>query len=283
MSWQLLIALTILLFSINGLLHRVLMKEELSDPYAQTVAFTGLVGIFSLVIALFYGGLQTVFTMHQFLLFLPMVIIGSLGNIFTFKGIKLIEASEHTILLTSSKLWFIAGTLLILREPFSLQKIVGGVIILIGVIMAQWRKGKFVFNIGAVYVLLAAFCYASSDILSYLILRNFNAISLIVYFCLCSTATLIIIRPKTIKKLSFYKKPRRAANIIIVSVNDTLASLFAFLAYQVGRNALQIGPLGATQTIVTVFLALIFLGETDHMAQKIAGAITVVIGTFILL
>ena len=283
MSWQLLIALSVLLFSINGLLHRILMKHDASDAYAQTVAFCGLVCITALIIAVFRGGLHMFFSFNQLLLFVPSVILGALGSICAFKGFKHIEASEHTILLTSSRIWFIAGTLLILREAFSWQKLIGGILIIIGVSIAQWRKGKFVLNAGAIYVLLAALFYAGSDLLSFLIIRNFDAISYVVYSTAFAVVLLLIIRPSTIQKLSFYRKPKRLANIVIVSVNDAFASLFAFLAYQTGRNALQIGPLGATQTIVTVFLALIFLGETDHMAQKIAGAITVVVGTFILL
>jgi drug/metabolite transporter (DMT)-like permease len=283
MSWQLLISLTVLLFSVNGLLHRVLMSEENSDAYTQSVAFTGLVGIFALVIAVLQGKLQTSFTVIQLMYFIPMLIIGTAGNIVTFKSLQLIESSEHTILITSSKLWLLAGTLFVLQEPFSARKIAGAVIILAGVVVAQWRKGKFVFNLGAWFALIAAFCFGASDVLSYLILRNFDANSLIVYFCFASAGAMILLKPGTVKKLSFYKKPRRAMNIIIVSVNDTLASLCAFLAYQVGRNAMQIGPLGATQTIVTVLLALIFLRERDNLPQKLIGAVTVVCGTALIL
>jgi len=83
-------------------------------------------------------------------------------------------------------------------------------------------------------------------------------------------------------KLSFYAKPKNLSNIVIVSINDTLASLFLFNAYQLGRNALQIGPLMATQTIVTVVLALIFLKETDNIYQKITGALIAVLGTILM-
>lgn len=283
MSWQLLIALSVLLFSINGLLHRVMMKHDKSDAYAQSFAFCALVFVSAFVISLVWGRLQTTFTIDQMFLFIPMVILGSLGAIFAFKGMKLIEASEHTILITSSKLWFLAGTLLVLREAFSLQKIAGGILILVGVTVAQYRKGKLILNSGALYVLMAAFFYAGADITSYLILRNFDALSLVVYSAFFAAVTLYVIRPSLIHKLSFYKKPDRMANIIIVCFNDTLATLFAFTAYQIGRNALQIGPLGATQTIVTVLLALIFLGETDNMSQKLLGAATVVAGAIILL
>lgn len=283
MSWQLLTVLSVLFYSVNGLLHRMLMKDDTSDAYAQSVAFMGLVGLFALILLLFRGGLQSAFSLNQLLLFVPMVYINAIAMIFTFKGIKLIDASEHTILLTSSKLWLIAGAILFLNENFSLQKFIGALAILLGVAVAEWRKKKFVFNHGAVYVLFAAMLFAIAEIICYFILRNFDATSLIVYSCFFSVTTLVIIKPGTIKKLSFYLKPKHAINIIVVSFNDTLATLFVFLAYQIGRNALQIGPLMATQTIVTVVLALIILKETDHMFQKIIGAVTVVVGTILLL
>ncbi len=283
MSWQLLVGLSVLFYSVNGLLHRILMKDDNSDAYAQSVAFMGLVGLFAFIIVLFRGGLHASFSLNQLLLFFPMVFINAIAMIFAFKGIKLIEASEHTILLTSSKLWLIIGAILFLHESFSLQKLIGAIAILLGVAVAEWRKKKFVFNQGAFYVLLAAMFYATSEIICYFILRNFEATSLIVYSCFVSVATLVIIRPGTIKKLSFYLKPKHAINIMVVSINDTIATLFVFLAYQVGRNALQIGPLMATQTIVTVLLALIILKEKDYMFQKIVGAVTVVMGTILLL
>jgi len=283
MSWQLLVGLSVLLFSINGLLHRVLMKDDASDPYAQTVAFSGLVGFFAFVIVLFQGGLQPFTSLQQFLLFLPMVALGSCGTLCVFKGLKLVEASEYSILLTSSRLWFMAGTLLFLGEAFSLQKIIGGVLVIVGVIIAQWNKGKFVINTGAFYILLAAFLYASADVISFIIVRNFDAASLIVYGCMFVVISFLIIRPKTIKKLSFYKTPKRGINIIIVSLNDSLASIFVFMAYQIGRNALQIGPLSATQTLVTVLLSWIILRDTTNVPQKILGAIVTVVGSSILL
>ncbi len=283
MSWQILVGITVLLFSINGLLHRVLMKDDTSDAYAQTVIFSALTGLFAFILVLLRGGLHPFFTYDQLLLFIPMVILGATATIFTFKGMKLIEASEHTILLTSSRLWSIIGAIVFLGESLTIVKFIGAAAILSGVTISQWKKGKFVLNSGALYVLLAAFGYAFADIISFYILRNFDALSYIVYSSVFIVTALLIIRPGTVYKLSFYLQPKRAANITLVSFNDTIASLCAFLAYQVGRNALQIGPLMATQTIVTVLLALIILKETDNMLQKITGALIVVFGTMLLL
>lgn len=283
MSWQLLVGLSILLYSINGLLHRTLMKDAKSDPYAQTIMFNGLVGVFSLIIMLLSGKFPAIATLEQLAIMIPLTIFMTLGTICAFNGTKLIEASENAILITSSKLWLILGALLFLQESFSLPKFIGAVLVLGGIAYAQWRKSKFVFNTGAVYVLLAALLYSSGEILSYYILRSFDALSLIIYITFFSTVALSVIRLDTFKKLSFYFKPKYAANIIVVSFNDTLATLFGFIAYQIGRNALQIGPLMATQTIVTVVLALIILKETDHLFQKISGAVIVVIGSLLLI
>ena len=115
----------------------------------------------------------------------------------------------------------------------------------------------------------------------YLFFQNIIMRRIIVSFLVM--LALILINPRVVKKIPFYFKPKRALNIVFTSINDGLANIFAFMAYQIGRNALQIGPLASTQTIVTVLLALIILREIDNMFQKIFGAIIAVIGTILLL
>lgn len=283
MSWQLLVGLSILLFSINGLLHRVLMKDSKSDPNAQAFMFTTIVGLLGLVIVLFQGGLKSHISLVQLPYFFLIASFTTIGSIFAFKGFKYIEASEHTILLTSSKLWSLIGAVVFLGETLTLRKLVAGVMIVSGVMIAEWRKHKFVVNIGGLYVLLAAASYATGEILSFYILRNFDSTAFLVYCSFLSAIIILVLNPNILSKLSFYTKPSNLANIVTVSVNDTLASLFLYTAYQLGRNALQIGPLMATQTIATVVLALVFLRETDNIPQKILGSLIAVIGTILII
>ena len=97
------------------------------------------------------------------------------------------------------------------------------------------------------------------------------------------TSILVILKPNIIKKISFYFKPKRAINIVLTSANDALANIFGFTAYQIGRNALQIGPIASTQTILTVLLAVVILKERDRMFQRIVGSLSAVTGTTLLL
>ena len=283
MSWRPLIGLSVLLFSTNSLLHRVLMRDDESSPYAQATVFTGLVGLFSLTILLFRGGFKSHVSLEELPLFLLITLLTALGMILTFKGIKLVEASEHTILLTSSRLWSIIGAMVFLHESMSAQRFIGAALILAGVVAAQWRRRGLSLGVGSLYVLLAAFFLGSGEILCFSVLRQFEALSFMVYASTMIAITLILARPQVIREFSFYFEPRRAVIILVTSLSDTLANLLAFVAYQVGRNALQIGPLGATQTIVTVMLALVILKERDRVLQKILGAAVAVVGSILLL
>jgi len=259
------------------------MKDDKSDPYAQTLVFYGLGGIIALIIAITRGGFQYQISSDQLPYFIVMAIFCTLAPILAFNSYKVIEASEATILFSSQRLWMVFGSFLILHEVFSLQKVIGTLVILFGIAIAICRKQKFVINQGLIYALLAAFSYAVADIASFFILRDFDVPSLSVYICFIPVVVLLLLKPNTLSKLSFYQKPKYAAAISIVSLNDTLASLAVYFAYQVGRNAAQISPLMATQIILGVILAIIILKEHDHLINKIAGALVVVLGVLLIL
>ncbi len=284
MTWQILVSLSVLLYSINGLFHRILMKDNDSDPKAQAFMFTTLVGLFGLLIAFFQGGLKSYLSISQLPYFLLIASLITIGSIYAFKGFKYIEASEHTILLTSSKVWSFIGAIIFLGESFTLRKLLASILIIAGVMLVEWRpKQNFTINRGALYVLIAAIAYAAGEILSFYVLRDFDSTSFLIYCSFLSSIIILAMNRNLLQKLAFYAKPKNLGNIVLVSINDALATLFLFNAYQLGRNALQIGPLMATQTIVTVILAMIFLKETDNLAQKILGALITVIGTIMMI
>ena len=283
MPWQLLVGISVLLFSFNNLFHRTLMKDEASDPYAQFVMFYGLGGLLSFIIALFRGGFHYQLTLSQLPFFLLLTIFATAAPILVFKAAKIIEASESTILLSSYRLWLVIGAFLFLGEAFSWKKLFSTIIVLTGIAIAQWKKNKFVINHGVIYLLSAALCYAIADVVSFTILKNFEAVSFNVYLGIFTVIPLLLIRPKTLKKLSFYLKPKYAISIMVVTVEDTTATILIYFAYQMARNASQISPIMATQTILSVILAALILKERDNIVNKLIGAAIVVIGVILVL
>jgi drug/metabolite transporter (DMT)-like permease len=283
MSWQLLIGLSVFLFSVDSLLFRSLMKSKEADGYAQAVVFTALVGFFSFIYLQFSGGPRSALSLGILPWFLLVSFLIAMGMVFDFKGLKLIGAAEYSILLSSSRFWVILGALLFLHENFTATRLLGAIILLFGVFLTEWQKNALVFSRGAIYELLAAFFFAAGEILSYFVIRNFDILSFMVYASFMVSGILIVLRPKILLKLKFYLKPNHALNVVTTSFNDGLANIFKLMAYQLGRNALQIGPLLATSTPLTVLLAVIFLKERSRMAQKIIGSLVVVAGTILLL
>ncbi len=283
MSWLALTLLGILVFSPKSLLYRVLMKDDESDPYAQSIVFFGLGGTFALFFSLFHGGFQYQITFSQLLWFLPLTVCATVGPVLLFKAYQRIEASEITILQSSQKLWAVLGAFLLLREPFSVNKTLGTLVIVIGIAITLWRRTKFQVNEGVALVLVATLFYAGMDLVSYYIVRDFDAISFIVYVCYLPVVTLLLLRPQTLKKISYYFKPKYALSVSVLALCDTIGTLCFFFAYQVGRNAAQIVPLAGLITINSVLLGIIFLKEYTNIPNKVIGALVTVVGAVLVL
>ncbi len=137
MSWQLLVGISVLTYSVSILLQRVLLKENKSDPIAYSIVFQIITGLIVGVFALFRG-----FSIPNLLPILPnlilMIFLYGVGNIFVFKALKNLEASDFTIIFASRTLWTIIAAIIFLKERADLfKKLIGSVISFIGVILLR--------------------------------------------------------------------------------------------------------------------------------------------------
>lgn len=259
------------------------MRDEKSDPLAQTFIYYGFGGLLTVTMALVRGDFQYAISPRQLPFFVFIMIGGLLGPICKFKAVKYLEASECSILLSSQNLWEVMLAFIVLREAFSYQRLMGTIIVLLGIAIAQWRKKQFVFNHAVIFALLSSLIYAINNIVGDYVLRDFDVFSFNAYTWLLPILLLICIRPQIYKKLSFYRQPRHLISVIIVACTATLASICISRAYQVARNASQLAPISASGTIFTVLFAILLLKERNHMRQKIGGAIVVVLGLLLLI
>jgi len=283
MTWSILTLLGILAFSPKNLLYRTLMKNDQSDPYAQSVVFFGLGGTLALLFSLFHGGFQYRVTLNQLLLFVPLTLCATVGPILLFKSYQQLEASEIAILQSSQKIWAVLGAFVLLQEPFALDKVVGTLVVVAGIAITQWRRHKFQINQGVLLVFAATLFYAGMDLVSYYIARGFDAISLIVYVCYLPVIALLLLRPKTVKKVSYYFRLKYALGVSALALCDTLGTICFFYAYQVGRNAAQIVPLGGLITIISMLLSILFLKEYTNIPNKVIGALLTLVGAALVL
>jgi uncharacterized membrane protein len=282
MTWQLLLVVSIIFTSLNGLFHRSLMKDDKSDPVAQTIIFLGIGGIIALIIALLRGTFQLSFPLSLSLNFIILALV-TIGYVLKYRGFQLLNASEVVIFATTSKLWNVIGASIFLHEVVTLPKVIGTIVILIGVAITLYVDKKFKVNKGIIIVLISAVFFGLTDINGYFILNTLDASNYQIYAYLLPVLILLLVRPRSVAKLGYYLKPNRGMKVFLLSVFDTLGMLALFFAYQAGGHASVIGPLSASKLILTVLLAMIFLKERQNIANKIIGSVITVVGVILLL
>lgn len=259
------------------------MKDDESDPYAQSIVFFGLGGTLALLFSLVHGGFQYQIPSSQFLLFVPLTVCATVGPVLLFKSYQRLDASEIAVLQSSQKVWAVLGAFALLQEPFAINKLLGTLVIVAGMAITRWKRGQFRVNEGVALVLAATLFYAGMDLVSYYIVRDFDAISLTVYVCYLPVVTLLLLRPQTVRKISYYFKPKYALGVSALALCDTVGTFCFFFAYQVGRNAAQIVPLGGLITLNSVLLAVVFLKEYANLPNKVIGALITLAGAALVL
>jgi len=257
------------------------MRQKDSDPRAQTIVFLTISGIFALVIALIKGFQFPALPLLPN--FIIMIFLLTLAPLLVFRALQLIGASEVAIFLSPQWLWVVLGSFLFLGEKATIFKILGTIIILLGVLLVSSRKRKFEIRKGELFVLLAGLFYGLSYVNGFYILQSLDAFSFAAYACLLPALALIIIQPRTLKRLKFYTLPRNALNVLTTASLDTIATISLYLAYQIGRNASQISPLSATPVMLTVIFSAIFLKERENLLKKIIGSAIIITGIILVM
>lgn len=281
MTWQIYLIISILTFSFGIIFQRSLLKSDKSDPIAYSIVFQLLSGILIGVYA-FSKGFVMPDISHYSINLIIMVVFYSLANIFAFKSLKLIEASNYTILITTRTFWIILGAVLLLKESFSLTHGLGTILIIISVVLVSIKSRDFKFQKGEIYALTAAFFYGSAFVNDAIILKGTDAPSYLFIAFILPALTMWFFYTKSTHKMKALLEKNNLRKIIIFSLFYSISAITMYLSYQVGNNAAQIAPLSQISTILIVLIAIIFLKENDSILRKIIGAILSFIGVILL-
>ncbi len=272
MNWQILLTISVFTYSISVLLQRVLLKKDKSDPIAYSIVFQLLTGVLIGIYALFNG-----FTTPNLIPLIPnlilMTILYGAGNVFIFSALKMIDASEFTIVFASRALWTIVGAIIFLKESFSTQQVLGTILIILSVFLVSWKKQKFSLNKGFIFSVLAAVSFGLAFTNDAFIVNNFDVPSYLTIAFIIPSLAVWAVYPKSTGKMKPLFEKETLLKLGLLGVFYAISAITIFLAYQVGKNASQIAPLNQTATIVTVVLSVVFLKEKTDLLRKLLGAI----------
>lgn len=281
MNWQIILAISVVTYSISVLLQRILLKNDKSDPIAYSIVFQLLTGIIIGAYAVLNG-----FSTPDLVPLIPnlilMTILYGAGNVFIFSALKIIDASEFTILFTSRAMITIVGAVIFLKESFSVQQALGTLLIISSVVLVSWKKQRLTFSKGFIFSSLAALSFGLAFTNDAFVLNNFDVPSYLTIAFIAPSLAVWAIYPKSTMKMKPLLEKKTLWKLGLLGFFYAISAITIFLAYQIGRNASQIAPLSQTATIITVLLSIIFLKERTGLLNKLLGAIISFIGVILI-
>lgn len=281
MSWQILLSISVVTYSVSVILQRVLLRDNKSDPIAFAIVFQLITGSIIGVYAFAKGFSVPNFSLY-FYNFILTIFLYSASNIFIFKSLKLTEASTFTIFFATRAFWSIIAAFFFLKESFSTQYFFGTVLIFVSIILVSFKSYNLRFNRGELYALIAALFFGIAFVNDAVILRTTDAPSYLFFDFTLPALVMWLIYPKSTFKMKALFNRDSSIKLTLLGILYAISAITVFLAYQIGHNASQIAPLSQTSTILTVLFAIILLKEKDMFFRKILAAILSFIGVILL-
>lgn len=279
MSWLLAILINVVAISVAYLFQRLAMKKEDSDPILSTIIFQFLLGFVTIPFAIAQG-----FSWPNWAELWPYFLFSTtmyaLGSVMFFKSIKLIEASEMTILAGAGAIVTMFCAYIFLSERLVMSQYFGASLVVLSILLVQYRKQKFVFSKGAILALVATSLFAFGTISDMLIIKTHDAISYAGLMSLFPGLMLCLMYPKKVKELPKAIKTINK-NLIAYALIYSIGVITFYAALAKGAMLSQVSVISKTNIVLTVILAAIFIKERDHLWRKVIAAVICMVGVIL--
>ncbi len=275
--WQVMILGAALSFAVARTIQRVLLKDEKHDAFVYSIYFELLVAFIILPAALFnnftipsLGGIWP--------LFILMILLYGLANIFFYKAVKLTPISEVMIISATAPIWTTITSVIFTGEDMNLKKLLGVVLAVIGVAFVFYQKRKLKLHIGHFYAFLSQVFFGIQLTNDKFLLQFFNQTSYSFLYYFLPGLFIASIYPKKLSGIKSFLMKNSRFNFFLPAILYAAGSLLANTSFQKGAQASQVGVMLLLIPIFTIALGAIFLNEKENLVRKIIGGIIVIIG-----
>lgn len=272
MSWQILIALSVFLYSVSILLQRVLLKEEKSSPVAYSIFFQLMTGIIIAVFGFLFGSMQFPNMKPIFPNIFLMIALYAFGTIFSFRALKRIEASRFTVIFSSRAFFTVIFSSLLLKELLTGRQILGTLLIFAGVVIVNQEAAKLRLGRGEILALFSAFLFGAATTNDRYLLNFFEVYPYITLGFIAPPLLVIFVYPHKLKKLVLFLRKKMLKRILFLCLVYAFWAITFFSALQKADNSSHVVAVFTINVVATVILSIIFLGERKNLGKKIIGA-----------
>ncbi|MFH1439994.1 MAG: DMT family transporter [Candidatus Woesearchaeota archaeon] len=203
-----------------------------------------------------------------------------LTDYLTFKSIQLIDISLYQILIQVRHIVVLFGGLLLFSEQITLPKMFAILLIILGAIIALYKKSKFDWSKGIVYAILAGLCASIAFLASKTALNGFSNTTF-ASFVLIGIGLISFAFMKFDDKKIIYEFKINSWKILIAAVLFGGFELLQFLAIKIGEVSKAI-PVIQISLVFAVIGGIVLLKEYDRLIQKIIGMILIIAGIIIM-
>jgi transporter family protein len=280
MTWLIYTVISVVAASFINLLQKLSMKDENSDPLPYAIALQFSAALICLAFA-FAKGFEMPPIKEYPLNFFLEAILYAFGSLFSFKALKLIEASEGTVILSFCSVVTITASAVFLKESLTPQGLLGAALIIISIILVSKLK-DFSVNKGVFYALIAAMFYGLAVVNDAYLLKFSDPTSYTSIAFLLPGVLLSLLYLNSLKKLKGFLRPKSAKIMFLLAFVWSVSAIAFYIAIEKGALASQISPISQSKVILTVLLAAIFLKERDNLPAKIAAALMTIMGVMMI-
>ena len=281
MSWLALTILSVVIASVASILQRVLMKDNKSNPYSYAIIFHLLLGVLVLVFGLMRGTDFSLFSGNIYMLLLASALWGAC-QVFLFKALQLLEASEVTVISDSRVIVTIIASVIFLGEVFTGWNIVGAILIVAAsLLVVDIRKG-FKFNKGVWYTLAMALFAGLAIVADSANVQQYDVLAYSTFSNFLSGFFILAFYPRALRQWGHFIQPNFLIKMVPLAVFSATQGVLYLLALTYGGNTAQVGTIRQSSIILTVLLAIIFLNERGKLWHKLVAAVLVTTGVFLL-
>ena len=279
MSWQILIGLSVLLYSVSVLLQKVLLRDSKNDPISFSIFFqVGVSIVIALLVILVKGGIVIPDLSQVWIYVLLMALLYGLANISVFKSLQLTDASQFGVIFQSKNLFAIIGTSLIFNEILTSKQWIGAILLLIGVVIVSLGKTKFKLNKGVVLAMIAGLLFGAANVNDRFLVSYFDPYTYVVIGFLFPAVFISILYPKKLAGIKVMLTKKYLFKMTVLCLVYGLSATSFFAALSMTDNASQLFSINAFTVVTVVIFSIVFLKERDFMPRKLLGALLSLIG-----
>ena len=254
--------------------------KTLTNPGALTILLEVTAGLTGLILSLFFEYKFPSDFRTYIMLGISIAFFTMSDRINTIVRSGLETSTFSTLKQLSTAFMFFAG-LIILKEPFILNKFIGAMLIIFSNVLIVYEKGKFKLNKFILFAILANIVYSIALFLSVNITDQFNTPFYVsITTIIPATLILLVERIKITDLKNEFKNGNKKA-ILTTGITWGVSILLSYRAYELG-NVTIVAPLCALTVMLNAIVGYLFLKEKENMPQKIIAAILIIISVVLM-